>query len=80
MDKQSLNKDSTNEELLEVLNSEVGTVVFITETDFYEVIGRLFRLKPQESDFDLSAIMAGTDLYSMYGSGHLIITQNTINQ
>lgn len=79
MDKISLNENSTDEEINKVFLLSKGDVFHIVETDFYEVVNRIEELIPENKNFQHVPVLAGTSLYSMYGSGHEVVIINEDN-
>lgn len=78
---------STNEKLIfngetpqsvyvELYDKKVGTI-FKIEADYETVMRRIEEFKPTGREFEVFPINPGTDLYTIYGCDHLIITLNS---
>lgn len=80
MDKICIERGSTDTEINKVFGLTVGEVFHVKEDDFYQVVARISNLIPETLTFNIVAVMAGTDLFSTYGSGHFVVTENTSNQ
>lgn len=78
MSKLILNADSTEEKFSEVYSLEVGDV-FKVSSDYETVIRRIEEdYLPPHLEFKVFPINPGTDLYTMYGADHCVVTHKRI--
>ena len=76
-----LNRYSSDSEYVELYKQEVGFVFGIESEDYEIVMNRIYdkcHTIGILDEFEVYPINPGTDLYTMYGQGHSIITQKKI--
>lgn len=66
--------NSAPERYLELFGEPVGTVLRVD--NFETVMRRIEENIPEGQTFELTSINPGTQLYTMYGCGHCIVTTN----
>lgn len=71
-----LNENSPKEKYEELFKLPKGEVVKVT--DYETVMQRIEDYKPTNVNFEVFPITPGTDLYTMYGCDHVVVTENTI--
>lgn len=70
-----LTPESTEEEYIELYLEKVGTI-FKIEGDYETVIRRIQDYKPEPiTFFEVTPVNPGTNLYTMYGANHLVVTE-----
>lgn len=69
-----LNDKSTNEDYQAVINAPQGTVVKIDMGSDYERILNKLSIMRTGTNFSYTPILAGTELYTTYGYGCLLVT------
>lgn len=71
----TVNNNSTEEEISKLFNLNVGDVFRISE-GFEGVMMLIEVYTPDGKDFEVYPINPGTELYTMYGPGHCVVTKN----
>lgn len=78
MGKIILNGNSTEEQFSKIYSLEVGDV-FKVSSDYETVIRRIEEdYLPENMEFKTFPINPGTDLYTMYGPDHCVVTHKRI--
>lgn len=72
------NADTPKEAYEELYQSQVGDVFEVEEDDYETVMERINEYLPPNRSFETFPINPGTDLYTMYGPGHCVVTLNEI--
>jgi len=67
---------SPTEDYLALFDEPVGTVLRVD--NFETVMRRIEENIPEGKTFELTSINPGTQLYTMYGCGHCIVTANVV--
>lgn len=78
-----LNRYSDESDYAELYAQEVGFVFFIEPDDYEIVITKIntyWHSVPKLESFEVYPINPGTDLYTMYGYGHSIISEKKISE
>ena len=70
-----LDENSTKESYEELFKLPKGDVVKVT--DYETVMQRIEDYKPTGGAFEVFPINPGTQLYTLYGCDHVVITENT---
>lgn len=70
--------ETTPREQYEKLYSLAMGSVFKIQADYETVMRRIEEYKPQGLTFKVFPINPGTDLYTMYGPNHCVITDNRV--
>lgn len=68
-------ENSPREQYEELYKLDMGSV-FEIRSDYETVVRRIKEYKPQDLLFDVFPINPGTDLYTVYGPNHLVVTDN----
>ena len=71
-----LNETSPKEKYEELFKLSKGEVFKVT--DYETVMLRIEHYKPTNCTFEVFPITPGTDLYTIYGCDHAVVTENTI--
>ena len=69
-------EDSPQSQYEELFKLKVGDV-FKVSSDYETVMRRIEEFTPKGVTFEVFPINPGTDLYTMYGSDHLVVVENT---
>lgn len=75
MSKIILNGSSPKEKYDELFKLPLGGI-FKIESDYETVMLRITEYKPDNISFKVFPINPGTDLYTMYGPDHCVVTDN----
>lgn len=75
MEKLVFTESSPKEQYDKLFQLEVGQI-FKVASDYETVMRRIEEYKPETLVFKVFPINPGTDLYTMYGPDHCIITDN----
>lgn len=76
MDKIILDINSPKEKYSELFSLSVGDVFKVVSDDYETVMERINEYLPSEQNFEVFPITPGTDLYTMYGPCHCVVTLN----
>lgn len=72
----TVSNNSTAEEISQLFELNVGDVFRISEG--FEGVMMLIEIQtPKDKDFEVYPITPGTELYTMYGAGHCVVTKNS---
>lgn len=71
------NGDTPQSQYEELYTKPVGTV-FKIESDYETVMRRIEEYKPSEGKFEVFPINPGTDLFTINGADHSVITENEL--
>lgn len=68
-------ESSPKEQYEELYKLDMGSI-FKVQSDYETVMRRIEDYKPQNLSFKVFPINPGTDLYTMYGPDHCVVTDN----
>ena len=68
-------ESSPKEQYEELYKLDMGSV-FKVQSDYETVMRRIEEYKPQNLSFKVFPVNPGTDLYTMYGPDHCVVTDN----
>lgn len=71
-------KNSTIEEYEALYAMPVRTVIYIVRKDYETVMERIAENCPPNKEFKVTPINPGTDLFTIYGEGHSVVTVNRV--
>lgn len=69
----TLNGDSTKDEYAQIYKLGLGGI-FEIESDYETVVLRIEKYMPKGLEMDVFPITPGTDLFTIYGDSHVIVT------
>lgn len=72
----TLDINSVANDYAELYEQPVGTVIKVDYDNYETVMERISENTPAGKSFEVYPINPGTDLYTMYGPNHCIITKN----
>lgn len=76
MDKIILDINSPKEQYGRLFSLKVGEVFKVNSDDYETVMERINEYLPDDLNFEVFPITPGTDLYTMYGPCHCVVTLN----
>lgn len=74
----TLDKNSKEEDY-GLVYSQLPGYVFKYSDNYETVVLNLQKFKPNGGVIEIQPIMPGTDLYTDYGTNHIVVTKNTLN-
>ena len=78
MDKLTFNQNTPKEQYEELFKLNEGDV-FEVSSEYETVLRRITEdYAPTDREFEVFPINPGTDLYTMYGPNHLVVTRNRL--
>ena len=72
----TLGINSVANDYAELYEQPVGTVIKVDYDNYETVMERISENTPAGQSFEVYPINPGTDLYTMYGPNHCIVTKN----
>lgn len=72
----TLDINSVANDYAELYEQPVGTVIKVDYDNYETVMERILENTPAGKSFEVYPINPGTDLYTMYGPNHCIVTKN----